>query len=223
MKLDFSERNPQRNPMFLHPVLLDAMEEIMEKVNAAIGPDHYVKILSTLRTPDEQFQLFRIGREIELERNTVTSLDGINRLSNHNYQPSQACDFGIFTRKNGKEEYVGKSDLYLKIGPAVKEAGFRWGGDFNSFFDGPHFEIRPSQLFGNNRKKGSAIVWQTYLSMAGTYTGAMDGLFGPISEAALEAATGSRERNRTTYKQLFERFGRLRAQDVNPGVMGLAA
>ena len=113
--------------------------------------------------------------------------------------------------------------MYELIGPPTREAGLKWGGDFKSLFDAPHIEIQPHQLFEGDRRKGSAIVWQTYLRLAGTYTGKMDGLFGPMSQDALEAATGSRVRNRTTYRQLFEKFGRLTVQDILPTEMNLAA
>ena len=144
MKLDFSEKNPNRNPLFLHPILLDAVEQIVPQVEASIGPEFDVRIISTLRTPEEQFKLFQQGRLYP--GRIVTRVDGFQKLSTHNYQPSQACDLGIFRKADGA--YLGTTEMYEHIGPPTREAGLKWGGDFQSFFDAPHIEIQPHQLFG---------------------------------------------------------------------------
>ena len=217
MSLNFAERNPERNPMFLHPVLLAAVEQIIAQTEQSLGAGFTVKMISTLRTPERQREIWRQGRETPGP--IVTHVDGFNKLSNHNYQPSQAVDFGIF--KGGK--YLTQAEFYNHLGAPTRAAGLTWGGDWNSFKDRPHIEIPRSLLLDRNRKKGSAIVWQTYLRMAGTYQGEMDGLFGPMSRRALKAAVGSDRINRDTYRILFERFGALSPADLLPGSMNLAA
>ena len=77
MKLNFATNNASRNPMFLHPVLLDVVEEIMEKVEAAMGPEFEIRIISTLRTPEEQFKIFQQGRETP--GRIVTKVDGFKQ------------------------------------------------------------------------------------------------------------------------------------------------
>ncbi len=227
MSLDFSAKAP-RNPMFLHPALLNAVEQIITQTEASLGPAFEVRIISTLRTPSEQFNIFKQGRvavngiwQKAVGGRTVTHVDGFDKRSNHNYQPSQACDFGIFDSTTGA--YLTDQVLYNHLGAPTREAGFTWGGDWNSFKDRPHIEIPKSMLFGNSRVKGSGIVWQIYLQKAGTYTGELDGIFGPMSEQALMDATGTTVRNRDSYRKLFEQFGKLSLEKPNSQAAGMAA
>lgn len=208
MSLDFSISNPQRNPLFLHPVLLEVVEQIIDQTEQSLGAGFTVKMISTLRTPAEQFVLFQQGRS--KPGKPVTNVDGFHKKSNHNYQPAQAVDFGIF--RGGK--YMTEGHFYEHLAAPTRKAEMTWGGDWKSFKDRPHIEIPRKFLFKESRIKGSAIVWQTYLRMAGTYHGKMDGDFGPISRAALRQVVGTDERNRTTYEFLFRKFGMLTPQDL---------
>src|SRR5205085_10929340 len=92
-----------------------------------------IKIISGLRTYEEQDALFAQGRTTPGDR--VTNARG--GFSNHNF--GLAFDVGIF--EDGK--YVEESPDYKTVGQIGKSLGLAWGGDWKSIQDEPHFELRP--------------------------------------------------------------------------------
>lgn len=86
-----------------------------------------IKITSGTRTYAEQDALFKKGG--------VTKARG--GQSNHNF--GIAIDITIF---NGKTP-VWESPKYKDLGQLGKSLGFEWGGDWKSFKDEPHFQLRP--------------------------------------------------------------------------------
>ncbi len=52
-------------------------------------------------------------------------------------------------------------------------------------------------------------IWQCYLAKEKAYTGALDGYFGTLSQKALLAVTGEKERNIKAWNQLFTLYGIL--------------
>jgi hypothetical protein len=87
-----------------------------------------------------------------------------------------------------------------------------WGGDWTRFKDQPHLEMPPSAFFKSSLEKDQGFVWQTYLTMAGTYSGVLDGIFGTNSLKALKEATGEDTRNLAAWDKLFTKFGKLDSQ-----------
>jgi peptidoglycan L-alanyl-D-glutamate endopeptidase CwlK len=85
-------------------------------------------ITEGVRTPERQQQLVKEGKS-----QTLRSKHLIGR----------AVDVAAFV--NGKVSW--EKEHYVKIAKAFKQAAkelnvnIRWGGDFKSFFDGPHFEL----------------------------------------------------------------------------------
>lgn len=86
-----------------------------------------IKITSGTRTYAEQDALFNKGG--------VTKARG--GQSNHNF--GIAIDITIFDGKTP----VWESRNYKTLGQLGKSLGFEWGGDWKSFKDEPHFQLRP--------------------------------------------------------------------------------
>ena len=85
-------------------------------------------VLEGLRTPERQKQLVNEGFSQTLKSKHLTG---------------HAVDLGAFV--NGtvswdKEHYHTIAEAMKKSAEELK-INIRWGGDFKSFFDGPHFEL----------------------------------------------------------------------------------
>lgn len=92
-----------------------------------------IKILSGLRTYDEQNALYAQGRTAP--GNKVTNAKG--GFSNHNF--GIAFDIGIFEGT----KYLGDSPKYKAVGVLGMELGLEWGGNWKTFVDQPHYQLRP--------------------------------------------------------------------------------
>jgi peptidoglycan L-alanyl-D-glutamate endopeptidase CwlK len=85
-------------------------------------------VLSGTRTYAEQDALFAKGG--------VTKARG--GFSNHNF--GIAFDIGVFSGA----KYLEESPLYKAVAVIGKGLGLSWGGDWKSFVDEPHYQLRPS-------------------------------------------------------------------------------
>jgi peptidoglycan L-alanyl-D-glutamate endopeptidase CwlK len=92
-----------------------------------------IKVISGTRSYNEQNQLYRIGRYGD-KRPKVTNARG--GQSNHNF--GIAWDIGIFN--NGK--YLAESELYIAAGNIGVDLGLEWGGNWKTFKDRPHFQLK---------------------------------------------------------------------------------
>lgn len=199
--------NYDRNPRYLHPYIANRLDEIIAAIRNRLPAAHSAKLISAHRTPADQFALYKQGRVF---RNgswvrvgaVVTTLDGFIKLSRHNYLPCTAFDTGLFEG----DRYLPDSPLYRHVKEGVG-FGMNWGGDWTKFTDRPHLEMPKEAFFKSSIEKDSGLVWQKYLVQAGTYSGAMDGIFGPASLRALKEATGEETRNLKAWDKLFDRFG----------------
>lgn len=85
-------------------------------------------VLEGLRTPERQKQLVN---------------DGFSQTLKSKHLTGHAVDLGALV--NGKITW--EKEPYYKIADAMKKAAqelnikVRWGGDFKSFFDAPHWEL----------------------------------------------------------------------------------
>ena len=130
--MTFDERT-ERNLATLHPqaalkarVFLAAALPIMAKRGVV------VKIISGTRSYREQDALYAKGRTTTGPR--VTNARG--GFSNHNF--GIAWDIGLFRAGT----YLESSPLYRECGEIGKSLGLEWGGDWKSFPDEPHFQIK---------------------------------------------------------------------------------
>lgn len=120
-------------------------------------------ILFGMRTPEEQFELFKKGRKqeyskwiIEDKSKVVTYMEGIIKKSNHNYMPSHAIDavpYPIKWRDTDRMYYFGGfvkgiAKMLLSEGHISHEITFGgdWDGDTEvrdqTFMDLVHFELK---------------------------------------------------------------------------------
>jgi len=210
-----------RDPKYLHPYIADRLESILNAINTKLPADHTAKLISAHRTPADQFEIFKKGRTFKngswvKTGQTFTDKDGFVKLSRHNYLPCTAFDIGIF---NGNA-YLPDSPLYKNIKEG-KKFEMDWGGDWTSLVDEPHLEIPPNKFFKSNIEKDSGVIWQNYLRKAGTYTGGLDGIFGPKSIQALIDATGESVRNLKAWDKLFDKFGKPEAVSILTTILEL--
>lgn len=204
-----------RDPKYLHPLLRTATQLLLDGLARVLPVGMTATVISMHRTPAEQFELFKQGRAFEggkwvvVDRSkVVTGKDGFVSASRHNNLPCTAMDLGLFTKNNeGKQIYLPESPHYKKIGPVAARLGLDWGGNWTTLVDQPHVEIPLAAFFQRSLQKDIALLWQRYLTAAGTYQGALDGIFGEKSQDALEATAGSRERTLQAWDVLFDRFG----------------
>lgn len=200
-----------RDTAFLHPTLRKNLTAILAAIVGKLPAGHSAKLVSGHRTPQDQFEIYKRGREF---RNggwvkvgtTYTNIDGFTRLSMHNYLPCLSLDVGLF---DAAGKYLADSPLYKHVKVGAKAFGLDWGGDWTSFVDRPHIELPKSMALKGSFVKESALQWQRYLVKDGTYSGAMDGIFGNGSIAALKASTGSETRDLATWKTLYAKLGPL--------------
>ena len=92
-----------------------------------------IKLLSGLRTYDEQNDLYAQGRT--KPGKVVTNARG--GYSNHNF--GIAFDIGVFEGSR----YLDESPKYKAVGVLGMDLGLEWGGNWKTIQDEPHFQLRP--------------------------------------------------------------------------------
>ena len=122
---------PSRRLEDLHPLIAEKAQQLIE-IAQAEGIE--ILVTSTLRSFEEQAELFAIGRTKPGEK--VTNAEPGE--SWHNF----GLAFDIVPLVNGKA--VWDSPFWSRIGDLGKQVGLVWGGDFHSFKDKPHFEFHPN-------------------------------------------------------------------------------
>jgi peptidoglycan L-alanyl-D-glutamate endopeptidase CwlK len=146
----------------------------------------YICVAQGYRSKAEQDALYAIGRT--KPGKIVTNARG--GQSNHNY--GVAVDLCLYSA-DGRTVSWNVNGPFRKVISAMKAEGFKWGGDWRSFKDYPHFELYDvvggEKAPGNTSKpstKGSAAVkeYQSLLNKFG-YKLDVDGLTGPKTNAAV--------------------------------------
>ena len=115
--------------------------EVIKEIDCTIICGH--------RTPEEQFELFKKGREkvdgwwtVIDKSKVVTNLDGTTKTSRHNYYPSKAVDVVPYPLD------WNDIDSFKLLASVVKRKALElgidveWGGDWKSFKDYPHWQIK---------------------------------------------------------------------------------
>ena len=102
-------------------------------VNKAAGVGITIKVISGLRTYEEQDELYAQGRT--KPGNIVTKARG--GYSNHNF--GIAFDVGVFEGK----KWIPESSKYKAVGALGMDLGLEWGGNWKTIQDEPHFQLRP--------------------------------------------------------------------------------
>lgn len=128
----------------VHPKLQQVAHEAIKHFDFMVISGH--------RSKEEQMELFKVGRVKEngqwkVVGKTVTKLDGLSKLSKHNYLPSLAIDIVPYPGK-GKSINWGDIESFKEMAKVFKEAAEKlnieivWGGDWVKFRDYPHFELK---------------------------------------------------------------------------------
>jgi peptidoglycan L-alanyl-D-glutamate endopeptidase CwlK len=136
----------------LHPAISAEVKQLVEKVESNWPPTIAVRIVQGLRTFDEQNALYAQGRTKPGPR--VTN----SKAGQSYHQYGLAIDFSILYDKDGNGSFEtlswdtvkdmdrdGESD-WMEVVDVFEEAGYTWGGRFQSIPDAPHFE----KTFGLN-------------------------------------------------------------------------
>jgi len=121
----------ERNIATLLPEVRPFARTLVQKAaNAGIR----IKVISGLRTFDEQNALFAKGRTAPGP--VVTNAKG--GFSNHNF--GIAFDIGVFEGNS----YLPESPKYKAVGALGMDIGLEWGGNWKDLADQPHFQLRPT-------------------------------------------------------------------------------
>ncbi|WAX17111.1 L-alanyl-D-glutamate peptidase [Parabacteroides phage PF672P1] len=136
---NFSTRS-LNNLKGIHPDLVKVMNEAIKD-----SPVDFT-ITNGVRTVSEQAALYAQGRT--KPGKIVTHVDGVNKKSNHQIRPDgygYAVD--LYPFKNGSVQ-VNDADGLKVIAAHIKKVAnklgvnVQWGGDWISFKDFPHFELK---------------------------------------------------------------------------------
>lgn len=129
----------------VHPVLIKFAEEMIKET-----PFDF-RINEGVRTLETQQEYYTWGRTKfittwgEKINRPVTSLDGVNRKSKHQIQKdgyAHAFDIAFLGKTQADVYDMKKFKALIKVvRPLLKKYGVKWGGDFKSFPDPPHFEL----------------------------------------------------------------------------------
>ncbi len=122
-----------------HPDIQKVMHEAIKHMDFTV--------LYGTRSVAEQQKLYKVGRKLvngkwTVVGKTVTNLDGVNKKSNHNYLPSKAVDVAPYPIDwNDIDRFIELSKVIKKAAETVG-LDIVWGGDWKSFVDYPHWEIK---------------------------------------------------------------------------------
>ena len=127
---------PSRDKKDLMPNLREAYEYACDTYQSHYPDAPQPFLTCTYRSPKEQDELYAIGRTVKGTK--VTNAKGGE--SKHNFLPSQAFDIA-FIGLNKKLDWSPKlfenfARIIMKYNSNVK-----WGGNFKTLKDAPHFEI----------------------------------------------------------------------------------
>ncbi|WP_231101100.1 M15 family metallopeptidase [Streptobacillus moniliformis] len=127
----------------IHPKLVRLMEKVI-----ANSPYDF-KITQGVRTAEYQNKLYQQGRTIK--GNIVTNCDGYIKKSNHQIKSSgygHAIDICLYIPNETNIEKLYDVSKLTAIANVFKKFAIdrglnvSWGGDWKSFKDYPHFELK---------------------------------------------------------------------------------
>lgn len=125
----------EKNIATLHPRVQPIARQFIE---AAASHGITIRIISALRTFDEQDALYAQGRSKPGHK--VTNARG--GYSNHNF--GIAFDIGVFSGS----KYLDESPLYKAVAVIGVQLGLEWGGNWKTIQDEPHYQLRPDWAAG---------------------------------------------------------------------------
>jgi peptidoglycan L-alanyl-D-glutamate endopeptidase CwlK len=128
--IDAVDARSEKNIATLLPEVQPVARALVQK--AALNGIR-IKVISGLRTYEEQDELYAQGRTKPGSK--VTNARG--GYSNHNF--GTAFDIGVFEG----QKYLPDSVKYKAVGVLGTDLGLEWGGNWKTITDQPHFQLRP--------------------------------------------------------------------------------
>jgi len=128
-----SDKVDNRSEKVIATLLPEVQPSARALVTKAAADGITIKVISGLRTYDEQNDLYAQGRT--KPGRIVTNARGGH--SNHNF--GIAFDVGVF--EGG--QYLDESPKYKAVGVLGMDLGLEWGGNWKTIQDEPHFQLRP--------------------------------------------------------------------------------
>ena len=139
----------------MHPSVREKLEKEYLEINSKLPKNVRLRFAYTLRTDQEQNELYAIGRT--KAGKIVTNAKGGQSI--HNY--GLAFDIVILYDKDNNGTFETASwdldkNFYLVVN-YFKSKGWEWGGDFKKFKDYPHFQLK--------KPNGKSYTWQELYDM----------------------------------------------------------
>lgn len=145
---DIKERTREfdfRTEKNIRTLKLEAQREARIFMDKVLSSGIKAKIISGTRTYDEQNILFKKGRFGNPGPRVTNARGG---QSNHNF--CVAWDIGIFTKTGG---YITDGKDYEKAANVGMLDTLEWGGNWHSFQDKPHFQLKTNLKLAEVRAK----------------------------------------------------------------------
>lgn len=151
----FDDRT-EKNLATLDPLAVGTLRQLVSlAMQVAQSEGVVVKVISAHRTWEEQDKLYAKGRTASGSR--VTNARG--GFSNHNF--GIAIDLGVFrgiTYLDGSSQSTDRTlavQVHKRTAAKAKESGLNteWGGDWSSFKDYPHHELKTGMSIKQKRDK----------------------------------------------------------------------
>lgn len=138
-----------------HPKLREMLLTQYQEANNLLGKNVRLRFSYVFRTPEEQHNLF-------LQRPKVTNADSWQSI--HNYGLAFDIVLLIDKDENGTFETASWDTIkdfdkdrqsdWMEVTNYFKSKGWKWGGNFKSIYDAPHFEM----TFGHTPKTLKALI-----------------------------------------------------------------
>ncbi len=145
---DIKERTSEfdfRTEKNIRTLKLEAQREARIFMDKVLSSGIKAKIISGTRTYAEQNVLFKKGRFGNPGPKVTNARGG---QSNHNF--CVAWDIGIFTKTGG---YITDGEDYEKAAKVGMLDTLEWGGNWRSFPDKPHFQLKTNLKLAEVRTK----------------------------------------------------------------------
>lgn len=122
----------------MHPALRNELRNQYLEINTKLPKGVRLRFTHTLRTLEEQNELYSQGRTTKGK--IVTNAKGGSSWHNYGF----AFDIVILFDKDGNGTFEiaswNEDKYFMTVVSFFKSKGWFWGGDFRSFKDSPHFE-----------------------------------------------------------------------------------
>lgn len=133
-----------------HPIIREELLKQYQEINSMLPIGVRLRFAYVYRSIAEQNALFN-------QRPKVTNAKGGQSI--HNY--GLAFDIVLLYDKDNNETFETASwevnSNWMKVAEYFKSKGWEWGGDWKSFIDQPHFQLR--------KENGSSYKWQELQSL----------------------------------------------------------